>query len=130
MIRAPFKGTISINRRSDDKISVSFVDDASRTEFLDVQLSMSEMMSALTGLAYVPVKGEVRGLDVVGKERVREKRSITYPGRSSDRSVMQKWLTENAQEEGWTVDSYLGSQSSISYKDGETILNYAVFKFV
>jgi hypothetical protein len=43
---------------------------------------------------------------------------------------LEQWLQDNAQEEGWIIDHYLGSQSSIDHMDGKTFLNYSVHKYV
>lgn len=36
----------------------------------------------------------------------------------------------NAREEGWVLSTYLGSQNSVKWVDGKTILNYSVTKYV
>jgi hypothetical protein len=47
----------------------------------------------------------------------------------SDREKMSKWIEDNCKEEGWRIDSYLGSQSSIGHRDGKTVLNYSVYRY-
>lgn len=122
---------ISISRNSSDEIGISVADEASGITFLDLRLTPQEFAMALTGCAYTDVKAaEVRGMDVVGKRKVVEPRTVVYPGESyGSREEMRAWLKENGKEEGWIVDSYLGSQSSISRKGDETILNYSVYRF-
>jgi len=125
-----FKGLITITRNSNDEVNIRLKDSASRTEFVDVSLSLRDYALLLTGLSHVEVAGEVRGLDKVGKTRVTERRSITCPIESHDKKALTQWLIDNCQEDGWQLDSYLGSQGSVVYKDGVTVLNYSVTKYV
>ena len=59
-----------------------------------------------------------------------ESRRTLCPLKSYDKDELVAWLKENAQEEGWTLDYYLGSQSSIMRTDNGTYLNYHVYKVV
>jgi len=127
--------TITISRPSyhDGRkaIRITINDQASRIEFLDAEISMEDFAECLTGHGHQPIEIELRGMDVVGKTRVRETRTIEYTGSNSwEREVLEQWLQDNAQEEGWIIDHYLGSQSSIDHMDGKTFLNYSVHKYV
>jgi hypothetical protein len=84
------------------------------------------------GLAEVQVTATVQGLNVVGKRKVIEPRSVECSLSSmASKEDYTRWLVENAQEEGWTLDPYLGSQGSVTHSDKENpILNYRVFKYV
>lgn len=125
------KAKITISRNSNNVIKVRLVDEASQAEFFDGELSLADFASAVTGLSYVEMDAEVRGLGNVGKLKVRETRSIVCPLPSYSRDDLRKWLTANGQEEGWILDAHLGSQNSISTnKEGKTVLNYSVHKFV
>lgn len=87
--------------------------------------------SALFGLGYVPVKIDVIGLEHVGKKRVYEKRTVVCPlGEWSDRDTLSKWLEDNCEEEGWILDTYLGSRGSVTRENGKTVLYYGVTKYV
>lgn len=57
-------------------------------------------------------------------------REVVYPFKGYNRHSMEKWLEENAKEEGWIVNSYLGSQTSVTSHDGKTHLHYYVTKYV
>lgn len=111
-------------------ISITIVDENSRIEFIDAEISYENFTQAITGLGHQEMEIEVRGLDRVGKKVVCEDRIIECPLKTHDRNVYRAWLDDNAQEEGWLLNSYLGSQNSISYKDGKTILRYRVTKYV
>lgn len=125
------KANISISRDSSNKMRLRVQDETSRATFLEMEFSMADFMQALTGLAYTDAaKAEVFALDVVGKQKVTEARSVVFPGVSYDRNEMSAWLKQNCQEEGWRLDSYLGSQSSIYQRDGKTVLNYHVYRYV
>lgn len=121
---------LTISRRSNDKIVVSITDELSRTKFVEVEVSPHDFAMAVTGLSEVPASGDVRGLANVGKKKVYEKRSVVCPIETYDKKVLVKWLEENGQEDGWSLDSYLGSQSSVVHEDSGNILNYGVYKYV
>lgn len=125
------KANICISCDSSDVMRLKVQDEASRATFLELEISPHDLMMALTGLANVDAKGaEVRALDVVGKHKVTENRSAEYPGSSfNGRDAMTKWLVENCAEDGWTINPYLRSQSSISRRGDSTILNYSVYRF-
>jgi hypothetical protein len=122
--------SVTIGRDSNDVINLRFVDEASRVVFLDVEMTPNDFAQCLTGLSYVKAKGEVRGLEYVGKIKVQEHRSIVCPLNTYDRGELEEWLIVNGAEEGWFVYPYLGSQSSISYRNDKKILNYSVHKYV
>jgi hypothetical protein len=123
------KATISISRDSSDTVRIRLRDSASCIEFADVSASVGAFGLAVTGLSEVEVDLEVRGLQYVGQERTIERRSIECPLNTHDRGALSQWLAENAQEDGWLVSTYLGSQNSISRRDGKTYLNYSVTRY-
>jgi hypothetical protein len=125
------KANICISRDSSDTMRVKVQDETSRATFLEMEFTTHDLMMALTGLAYVDATvAEVRDLDVVGKQKIIERRSVKYPHSDHDsRADKEKWLAENCKEDGWIVAPYLGSQTSISRRDGETILNYSVYRY-
>ena len=130
--KLPLKLTISRPQRSDGRkyISLTITDEISRIQFLDAEIELGAFAEALTGLAYVPMEGELRGLEHIGKTRVTEKREVVCPLNCFDRAELAAWLAENAQESGWTVNTYLGSQGSVrSHESGGQTLRYSVTKY-
>ena len=127
-----FKGGISITRDSRNMINIRLRDKISRTEFVDVQMTLEDFASAVTGLSEVDIVGDVRGLDRVGKVRVLESRQIVYPGAIyDDRGKQESYITDNYQEEGWELLPALRSQGSKKTgANGDTLLNYSVVKYV
>jgi len=121
---------LSISRPSSGGISIRIEDTASLIEFIDASISCEQFAEAITGLSSRPMDAEVRGLEYIGKTRIREPRKIICPIETYDRGILQSWLKENAKEEGWLIDSYLGSQSSVARDGDKTILNYCVHKYV
>lgn len=122
--------TVTISRSSDYKIRIYIRDDNSRMEIARVTLSLEEFAKAITSM---PASGtaEYRGLDVVGKTKIIEARSVEYPHYGyGKREDMSQWLEDNCQEKGWILDTYLGSQGSVAIRDGKTILHYSVMKWV
>lgn len=127
-----FKGNISITRDSNNMINIRLRDKASRTEFVDVQMTLEDFALAMTGRAEADVIGDVRGLDRVGKVKVLESRQTVYPGNIyDDRAKQESYIVDNCQEDGWELLPALRSQGSIQRgTTGETLLNYSVVKYV
>lgn len=129
------KASISIGRSHGDQsdaapVHITLIDEASRIEFFDGNMKLADFASALLGLSRVEIEGELRGMENVGKKRVNESRQIVCPLTTYKRETLSQWLRENAKEEGWIVDTYLGSQGSVkSHPDGQ-LLNYGVTKFI
>lgn len=128
------KGKITIGRpsRGDGKecMTITMVDDASKGQFLEVELSLEDFTRAISGQARIDCTFTVRGLAHVGKHRVCEDRRVAEPDGYLNREQLEQWLLDNCQEPGWYVDPYLGSQSSRFQADGVNMLRYRVFKYV
>ena len=116
------KAKVSIIRDSNDKVNITFRDDASGVKFAKVSLTMEAFGLVITGLVEQEGDLEVRGLQWVGKQRITEQRAIECPLNTYDRNELSKWLCDNAQEDGWLLDTYLGSQKSVSRKGDKTLL--------
>lgn len=124
-------GNISCNRASDDTVRIEIEDNLSQQRFLEIKLSLEDFALMITGLSGIDFQGEVRNLSAVGKKKISEKRSAVFPGSSStDRTELEQWLLDNKQEEGWSINTYLGSQRSVITVEGKTTLNYSVYKYV
>lgn len=126
------KVSISISRNSTGKIGMRVVDESSRIEFLDVSIELEAFAEIITGLSFVKCDAEFRGMQYVGKTKVTEKRSAICPIDTYDKEILSKWLLKKKQEDGWIIDTYLGSQGSVGYnQDGVgKLLNYSVYKYV
>ena len=124
------KAKVSISRNSKDIISIRFTDCASGITFAEAEMSLNNFASAITGLSRQDANLKINDLNFVGKKYVTEPRRISCPLKTYNRETLEKWLEENAQEEGWLVKTYLGSQDSISYIGDTTYLNYRVVKYV
>lgn len=124
-------GQLSISYRQ-DCVSITLVDEASRVEFVDAEISYEEFARGLGSLQARPLTVcEVRGLELVGKKRIWERRSIICPLDTFDKQALAAWLEENAQEEGWILNTYLGSRDSISRSaEGGTRINYSMTRYV
>lgn len=123
-------GNIGITRSSNDVYYIRLGCDTSHTKFVEVMLTATQFAEAITGLHFDGVEMEVHNVDRVGKQRIREPRSVVCPLTTYKREQSQDWLLANCQEEGWFIDGYLNSQTSTKSVEGGTLLNYAVFKFV
>jgi hypothetical protein len=122
---------ISCCRDSRDQVTIRIQDVNSHVEFVEVNLSLDQFALMITGLSHIECTGSVRKLEAVGKTKITEKRSVLYTGEGfASRENMQQWLLDTQQEEGWSIDNYLGSQQSVIYQDGQHALNYYVYKYV
>lgn len=127
------KATLTITRpmgNRDAVISITVRDENSRIQFFKGDVSLAQFSEALTGLAEVAVDAEVRGLDYVGKIRVTEDREIICPLTDYKREILGSWLAENAKEDGWIVQTYLGSRGQVESCKGGQKLRYSVVKYV
>lgn len=124
------KAKVSISRDSSDRVNIRIQDCASRIQFVELSLSVEDYGYLITGLSNQEAEMEVRGLENVGKRSVTEPRVILCPVKSYSKEVLQQWLLDYAQEEGWTIDTYLGSQGSITHKEDGVLLSYRVYKYV
>jgi hypothetical protein len=124
------KTGFSIVRSSDDMIRIELQDEASGARFVEVRLTFEEFALAVTGCHVSDVDTTVAGLANVGKVRVRETRELLCPLTSYNTDILEEWLVKNAQEDGWIVDPYLGSQTSKKYVDKGVLLRYSVHKFI
>lgn len=124
------EASLIISRDSNNVIRIRVNDDNAVTKFCELELSPHDFAMALTGLSGIKCKAEVIGLDRVGKIRVRESRSVKCPLKGYDKEHLRQWLADNCQEEGWIIDTYLGSQNSINHSSDGIVLNYAVTKYI
>ena len=124
------KGEISCARTNHNKIHIAIKCSSSRAEFLDVEITAEQFGQLVTGMYLSDINMSVDKLDIVGKKKVVEVRSVEFSNKNGLREYQEQWLVDNCQEEGWTINPYLRSQSSVKYVDGKTILNYTVYKYI
>jgi len=103
-------------------ISIKVGDDASRIEFLAIEIPLADFAEALTGLSKVECDAEVRGLENVGLTR--ESKQIEFLVGDVDvdwdrREENICRLAEEATPEGWNPPTYFGSRGSFFDRDGE-----------
>lgn len=124
------KVEMTCSRDSSDNFRFRFRDKNSRIEFFSFELTPEDFAFFITNRTICDVEAETHGLEFIGKEKVIEKRSILVPKEfGSDRDKIEKFVKEQ-KEEGWFVDSYLGSQSSFSHTEEGQWAHYKVYKYV
>lgn len=121
---------VTISRGSDEVVRIRITDEVSRVEFAVLSMTVEQYGYAITGLSGQLVDLKVRGLEYVGKRRITEPRKIVCPLDTFSKAELSQWLRENAQEDGWLLSDYLGSQNSIVRRNGATELNYTVTKYI
>ncbi len=131
---------LSMSRNSRDMFTVLVQDSRSRAMICKVSMTPEQFAMAISG-TYVSDLPTVCGdLAQVGKKRIIEKRTATIShddywqcsegDYSRKKEKLGQWLIENHSEPGWNIDTYLGSQGSISAQpDGSYVLRYQVYRF-
>ena len=122
-------GDIVLTRRSDHKYCLEFRDSKSVKGRFEIVLTAEQLAKMVTGAYAADVQATFRGVENIGKRRIRESRSIFCPMPYSSTEEYETWLQENYQEAGWEVDSYLGSQSSRERADGGYTLHFSVSRW-
>ena len=128
------KFNLSISRDNNDVVGIEVICKKSRTRFLKLELTLEEYAQVVTGLSHVEVEGQVSGLDTGGKTKVREQRTVVVAediGRKP-KEQLEDWLIRNCSEDGWILNTYLGSQNSVVYDhpSKKYTINYSVYKYV
>lgn len=121
-------------------ISLAVHDELSGMQFLDMRIGLADFSEAITGMGYVAAKGEVRGLQNIGKQRETEDASatitkeeyqrITQGPYSDHKPKLAAYLEANHGREGWRVNGYLGSQRSILHSGDMVTLNFSHTRYV
>lgn len=122
---------ITISRTSSDVIRIDLRDPRAVVRFVVVEMTPHDFAMAITGLAAIEVEGTLQGLEKVGKVRVTEQRTklCTDPECKLDRTKAEHWLLREAQEEGWELNNYLGSQGSRTHSPEGVTLHYSVSRW-
>lgn len=128
--------------RADDYMKIEIEDPISGIQFIEVDLPFTEFGQMLSGSS-VNVQAELRGLEFVGMKREYEKAKVTISEDDYNKLTrgtkyeegknrLSEWLKTNHAREGWMMDTYLGSQTSIQrdYKTCMYILNFGYFRYV
>lgn len=123
-------GEMQITRCNHNKIHIEVQCSDSLAHFLAIELTTDQFAMLVTGCHQSDIKMEVRGLDKVGKVRVRETRQALCPIKSYDRDLLEQWIVDNCKEDGWIISQGLRSQNSIKSVDNGTLLNYSVCKWI
>lgn len=128
------KGNITISRPSNfdgtDVIRIVVRDEKSRVTFLELEIDPALFAMSLTGRSEQECNFELYKTEFVGKTKVTEKRQLTLPFNSYDKEQIVSYMKENCQEEGWSVNYYIGSQNSVVYISNTTVVNYHVYKYI
>lgn len=116
------EGGISISRQSSnqgpDYISIRLRDNDAAAEFAQVRLTLEQFAQAVTGLTIGDCEIEVNGLDRVGRRMETAIHTFPMPRQKPcDKEVAAAGAKETCPE-GWTPDTYFGSQSSFFRQDG------------
>jgi len=122
--------SITISRNSNDTIRIAIKDRASGVRFAEVELTPHDFGMAVTGLSEIPVPCVVRELDVVGKTKIMETRTVACPLTTHERAPLRAWVVEHCQEPGWRVSCRLDTQGSVQRSPcGGQLLRYTVYRY-
>lgn len=126
--------------RGSDYINLTITEKTSGIQFLDAEISFEDFSKMIVG-SEAGVAAEMRGLQNIGKkhESVRasqfiskeEYDRVTHDLKYEDqKKALGQWLKDNHSREGYTTQTYLGSQSSIKYVEGGYILEFGYSRYV
>ena len=125
-------GHISCTRNSRDNIRITLGDANSRQKITEVTLTLEAFALLITGLCEIECQHETtKDVSYIGKTKITETRTIVAPYIGYNRESYEEWLEENAQEVGYSLNTYLGSKTSIKHdtENDTVILNYSVYKY-
>ncbi len=113
-------------------------DESSGIRFLKINLSAEQFMACLGRLANVECDINLKGIELIGKNRETSKHEFKIPAelynrRYKERDYFDKAAQELAQSQltdGWIADSYFGSQGSFFQKDGERWARVTIRRWV
>ena len=115
-------------------ISIAVVDADALVEFVEVHVSLEDLMDALTGLGRVPCTAVVRDLDKVGKKKESWTGRVSLPvgcGYGEEREEIAYKLACEEYGDEWHVSKYFGSQSSFETDENRnTYANVALSRWV
>ena len=120
--------TVSMLSGGTEAVRLTIRDEASRACFLELSLNPTTFTTMLLGRVATDVPATFTNVQSVGRERILEPRTIQIPWRLS-REDAEGWLRDNAQEKGWYVDPYLGSQNSLTTNDDVMVARYYVYRY-
>lgn len=119
--------SVTISRNSKGTVGIFVRDEISRITFLELDLTLEDFAWLITGLSEVKAEGKTKGLEYVGKNKVKEERFVKVPEDIKyNRSKIEDWLEANCQEDGWLLDTYLGGKDSVQ----NGVVKYSVYKYV
>jgi hypothetical protein len=127
------KGQLTISRPSfgdgRELIEITVKDCGSRTSFLKLSISYADFAECITGMSNVTCSLETRGLHNVGK--VRETKPLTFkmPSRYGDKEEARLEVVKHTPD-GWTANTYFGSQNSFFHVDGEQWARTSIDRWV
>jgi hypothetical protein len=124
----------STDETQDGNFRISITDTSSRVQFIEITLKPEDLAYMLSS-STVNGKAKVRKLDAVGKELVKEKRSLVVPNTLTyNKEELRKHIIEEEAKSPdfseWKLDLYLNSQSSIIYGNDHCSVHYTRYKYV
>jgi len=129
------KGKITISRpcssREDEVVSITIQDEDAKVQFVEVEVSLANMMQAITGLGNVPCEFVTRGLESVGK--VREAKSLEFEIGCESWRMDKDMAYAKAREAcpvGWIASEYFGSKDSFFSRDGKNYARTTIVRWV
>lgn len=126
---------VSLIRASDDRIYLEIECDDSHARIINADMNLDQFAYLVTGRG-VDVRAEVKNLDKVGKIRETESCryvvSKPYLSRDEAEKILKEEVIDAGLHQGYTVDTYLGSQTSIEpNRNGPgTVISYRIHRYV
>lgn len=129
------KASITFLVDRDNRTSIDIHDDEANINFVRIELTNDQLVSALSRLGNTPCERvEVVGLNKVGKKMEHKILEFEIPDRyigkwKTDQSLLER-LANNACSKGWKPDHYYNSQETFFNKNGKNYCKVTIRRYV
>lgn len=131
------KGNITIGLNNSHGVCrIEMEDESSGIQFLRMELSKEDFYNLLSGRACVPCEFNINKIENIGSKKIRKQ--IVFPApkyewvekRTTFKSEAEKYISNNAELDGFEVEDLFNSQRTTFYKDGQEWVRCNIAKYV
>jgi hypothetical protein len=132
---AETKAILRISRvqgREKNHYKIAVTDQSSHVNIASLHLNAEQFAEALSNVLVSDIDCTSKVLDDrIGKGKKVERRKVIHPGTYYNREWLKTWLIDTVgpqtELEGKHLDTYIGSQDSVVYCNGDTVINNWVY---
>ena len=125
-----FDVSVTCSRDSNDRFTMRVRDVGAVNAAIEITMTPQQFAYMISSMV-VDAKATIMRPELFGKVRISESREVECPiSSSAGRETLKQWLIDNRQENGWELDAYLGSQTSVKPTGSNScILRYRVMRW-